>query len=129
MSSHPVFLQVLSASVKAADRAGQLVRDIMKSADLVHTYQPFNGLFAQSTRYVVFMCVWGGGAETPCASPPPWPSIFSVCSFWVYHLANRDDLNLLARAIVSDFSVAVRQICSEFCVVAHFRFHSTNKAK
>ena len=34
MSSHPVFLQVLSASVKAADRAGQLVRDIMKKDDL-----------------------------------------------------------------------------------------------
>lgn len=33
MSSHPVFLQVLSASVKATDRAGQLVRDIMKRKD------------------------------------------------------------------------------------------------
>jgi Inositol monophosphatase family len=34
MSSNSVFLQVLSASVKAADRAGQLVRDIMKQDDL-----------------------------------------------------------------------------------------------
>ena len=34
MSTHSIFLQVLSASVKATDRAGQLVRDIMKNEDL-----------------------------------------------------------------------------------------------
>ena len=33
-SSHSVFLQVLSASVKASNRAGDLVRDIMKGDDL-----------------------------------------------------------------------------------------------
>jgi hypothetical protein len=30
------------------------------------------------------------GSATPCASPPPWPSIFSESSFWVHHLVNRD---------------------------------------
>jgi hypothetical protein len=33
----------------------------------------------------------GGGSATPCASPAPWPSIFSDYSFWVYHPVNRDD--------------------------------------
>jgi len=33
-SSHSIFLQVLSASVKATNRAGDLVRDIMKGDDL-----------------------------------------------------------------------------------------------
>jgi hypothetical protein len=50
---------------------------------------------------------FGGGASlTPCASPPPWPSIFSDYSFWVHHLVNRDDWHLLANAMASDFSVA-----------------------
>jgi hypothetical protein len=48
----------------------------------------------------------GGGSATPCASPPPWPSMFSDYSFWVHHLVNRDDRQLLARAMASDFSVA-----------------------
>jgi hypothetical protein len=46
------------------------------------------------------------GSGTPCASPPPWPSIFSDYSFRVHHLVNRDDWQLLAHAIASDFSVA-----------------------
>jgi hypothetical protein len=44
-------------------------------------------------------------SATPCASPPPWPSIFSDYSFWVHHLVNRDDRQLLAHAMASDFSV------------------------
>jgi hypothetical protein len=45
-------------------------------------------------------------SATPCASPPPWPSIFSDYSFWVHHLVNQDDRQLLAHAMASDFSVA-----------------------
>jgi hypothetical protein len=46
------------------------------------------------------------GSATPCASPPPRPSIFSDYSFWVHHLLNRDDRHLLlANAMASDFSI------------------------
>jgi hypothetical protein len=44
---------------------------------------------------------WGRcflGSATPCASPPPWPSIFSYYSFLVHHLVNWDDRHLLAHA-------------------------------
>jgi hypothetical protein len=47
----------------------------------------------------------GGGAAPPCASPPPRPSIFSDDSLLVHHPVNRDDLNLLAHAMASDFTV------------------------
>jgi hypothetical protein len=40
------------------------------------------------------------GSATPCASPPPRPSIL----FWLL-IVNRDDWNLLAHAMASDFSV------------------------
>jgi hypothetical protein len=46
------------------------------------------------------------GSATPCASPPPWPSIFSDYSLWVHPPATRDDRHLLAHAMASDFSVA-----------------------
>jgi hypothetical protein len=49
---------------------------------------------------------FGGGAATPCASPPPWPSIFSDYSFLVHHPANRNDRHILAHAMTSDFTVA-----------------------
>jgi hypothetical protein len=45
------------------------------------------------------------GSATPCASPPTLPSIFSDYSFWIHHLVNRDDRQLLANAMASDFSV------------------------
>jgi hypothetical protein len=48
------------------------------------------------------MCV----STAPCASPPPWPSIFSNYSFLAHHPVNRDDWHLLAHAMTSDFSVA-----------------------
>jgi hypothetical protein len=41
------------------------------------------------------------GSATPCASPPPWPPIFSDYSFWVHHLVNQDDRQLLAHAMAS----------------------------
>jgi hypothetical protein len=46
------------------------------------------------------------GSATPCASTPPWPSIFSDYSFWFHHPVNQDDRHLLAHAMASDFSVA-----------------------
>jgi hypothetical protein len=46
------------------------------------------------------------GSATPCASPPPRPSIFSDYSFWVHHPVNRDDRQLLTHAMASDFSAA-----------------------
>jgi hypothetical protein len=57
------------------------------------------------SRGKCFFCLFFGSA-TPCASPPPWPSIFSNYSFWVHHLVNQDDRQLLAHAMASDFSVA-----------------------
>jgi hypothetical protein len=36
-----------------------------------------------------------GRLATPCASPPPWPSIFSDYFFLVHHLVNRDDWHTL----------------------------------
>jgi hypothetical protein len=44
-------------------------------------------------------------SATPCASPPPWPSIFSDNSFCVHPPVNWDDRHLLAQAMASDFSV------------------------
>jgi hypothetical protein len=52
-----------------------------------------------------FFCFFGGSA-TPCASPPPRPSIFSDYSFGVHHPVNRNVRHLLARAMASDFSFA-----------------------
>jgi hypothetical protein len=46
-----------------------------------------------------------GGPVTPCASPPPRPSIFSDYSFWVHHLFNRDDWHLLAQPHDSQFII------------------------
>jgi hypothetical protein len=46
------------------------------------------------------------GSATPCASPPPRPSIFSDYSFRAHHLVNQDDRHLLAQAMASDFSAA-----------------------
>jgi hypothetical protein len=47
---------------------------------------------------------------TPCASPPPRPSIFSNYFFLVvHHPVNWDDRHLLAHAMASDFTVA-RQV-------------------
>jgi hypothetical protein len=52
-------------------------------------------------RFFVFFC----GSATPCASPPPLPSIFSNYSFQVQYLVNQDDRQFLALAMASDFSV------------------------
>jgi hypothetical protein len=46
------------------------------------------------------------GSATPCASPIPWPSIFSDYSFCVHHTFNWDDRHLLAHTMASNFSVA-----------------------
>jgi hypothetical protein len=60
----------------------------------------------------IYICIYttylrgdGWGGVTPCACPPPWPSIFSYYSFLVHHCVNRDDRHLLAHAMASDFSV------------------------
>jgi hypothetical protein len=45
------------------------------------------------------------GSATPCASPPPWTSIFSDYSFWVHHSITWHDRHLLAHAMASDLSV------------------------
>jgi hypothetical protein len=39
------------------------------------------------------------GSATPCASPPPRPSIFFQLFFSVHHLVNRDDRLLFAHAM------------------------------
>jgi hypothetical protein len=58
-------------------------------------------------------------SATPCASPPPWPTIFSDYSFRVHHLVNRDDRQLLAHAMASDFSVAWQ-------LEVHVYFHNSD---
>jgi hypothetical protein len=45
-------------------------------------------MFSHDNETLGFICFW---SANPCASPPPWPSIFSNYSFWVRHLVNRDD--------------------------------------
>jgi hypothetical protein len=52
-----------------------------------------------------FVCVCGGGGgqpATPCASPPPLPSIFLIILFWIYHLIKQDYRHLLANAMASE---------------------------
>jgi hypothetical protein len=46
-----------------------------------------------------------GQPVTPCASSPLRPFIFSDYSFLVHNRVNRNDQRLLARAMISDFSV------------------------
>jgi hypothetical protein len=58
-------------------------------------------------------------SATPCAFPPPWPSIFSDYSFRVHHLVNRDDRHLLAHAMASDFSVTKRTIVFSLRIKLH----------
>jgi hypothetical protein len=53
------------------------------------------------------------GSATPCASPPPRPTIFSDDSFLVHHPVNGDDWPLLARAMASESSVTW-QHCTAF---------------
>jgi hypothetical protein len=63
--------------------------------------------FINVSEILIKFLFWeGGGSATPCASPPPQPSIFSDYSFWVHHPINWDDRHLLAQAKASDFSVA-----------------------
>jgi hypothetical protein len=47
---------------------------------------------------------------TPCASPPPWPYIFSDYSFWVHHLINQDDRHLLKKFGLSEVWTLVSQM-------------------
>jgi hypothetical protein len=64
------------------------------------------GLFDEEVTSAIYWHVFffGGGAATPCASPPPWSSIFcQIILFGVHHLVNRDDRHLLAHATASDF--------------------------
>jgi hypothetical protein len=49
------------------------------------------------------------GSATPCASPPPRPSIFSNYSFRVHHLANQDDRHLLAHAIALTLDISLKR--------------------
>jgi hypothetical protein len=58
---------------------------------------------------------------TPCASPPPRPSIFPIILFWVHHLANWVDRQLLAHAMASEHSVAW-QCLSKRTIVFSLRF-------
>jgi hypothetical protein len=46
-----------------------------------------------------------GGSATPCASPPPQPTIFSNYSILAYRPVNRDDWHLFAHPVTSDFTV------------------------
>jgi hypothetical protein len=55
-----------------------------------------------------------GGSATPCAFPPPWPSIFSNYSFLVHQPVNRDNRQLLAHAMDSDFTVAWHRLRTNF---------------
>jgi hypothetical protein len=54
----------------------------------------------------VLVCFFG--SATPCASPPPWPSIFSNYFWGAHHLVSQDDRHLLGHAMASDISVAGR---------------------
>jgi hypothetical protein len=58
--------------------------------------------FSASIHYPLLLFFW---SATPCASPPPRPSILSDYSFRIHHPVNRDDPHLLAHAMASDFSV------------------------
>jgi hypothetical protein len=90
-----------------------------------------NLLYIQMLHTLVHMLVTYIGAliffyfflsATPCASPtPPQPSIFSNYSFWVHHLVNRDDPQLLAHAMASDFSVVDSYaVCYISCMYATY---------
>jgi hypothetical protein len=57
-----------------------------------------------------FIYLFFRGSATPCATPPPRPSIFSDYSFWVHHLVNRDDLHHLTHAMASDLVPALYNI-------------------
>jgi hypothetical protein len=65
------------------------------------TLLPTNILMLRIFLFLLFL-----GSATSCASPPPWPSIFSNYSFRIHQLVKRDDRHLLAHAMASDFSVA-----------------------
>jgi hypothetical protein len=58
-------------------------------------------IFYQKKLFLKFF-FW---SATPCASPPPRPSIFSNYSFRVHYHDNRDDRQILAHAMASDFLV------------------------
>jgi hypothetical protein len=49
-----------------------------------------------------FILIW---SATPCAFPPPRPSIFSDDSFLVHRSVNQDDWHLLSHAMASDPTV------------------------
>jgi hypothetical protein len=51
------------------------------------------------------------GSATPCACPPPQPSIFSHYSFRVYHPVNLDDLHLLLKIIFCFYYGQMIYIC------------------
>jgi hypothetical protein len=51
----------------------------------------------------LFPAFW---SATPCASPPPRPSIFSHYSFLVHRPTYQNDRHLLAHAMASDFTLA-----------------------
>jgi hypothetical protein len=74
--------------------AGSLVEALVADATEVRFLEKEKRFFFHRDVFIFF---GGGGSATPCASPPPLPSIFSNYSFWVHHLVNRDDQHLLAQ--------------------------------
>jgi hypothetical protein len=66
---------------------------------------------------VILSLFFRGGATTHCAFPPPTPFILSDYSFFVHHPVNRDDRQLLAHAMASDFTVARQFSQLEFSVM------------
>jgi hypothetical protein len=84
----------------------------------------WDSLLAPTYKYELNYVPTIFGSATPCAFPPPWPSIFSHYSFFVHHPVNRDDRHLLALAMASGFSVT-RQFSQREKLV--FRYGSNSK--
>jgi hypothetical protein len=56
----------------------------------------------------IFLCGVGVAVSATPVNSPPLPSIFSDYSFLVHNSFTLDDRHLLARAMASDFSVAMQ---------------------
>jgi hypothetical protein len=101
---------------------------------MVHFQTPSFGTFWEPfvAKILISYFFFGGGEEgsaTPCASPPPCPSIFSNYSFWVHHPVNRDDRHLLAFAMASDFSAAWQFLLKRIIdFLLHIKLHTLNFA-